>query len=430
MAPFDVSGLSTLGSALVFGGIGFGFGAALELAGFGDTRKLAAQFYLRELTVLKVMFTAIVVAAVLVAGAVSFGLLDMSRVWVNPTFVWSELAGGLVMGVGFVLGGFCPGTSLVAAATFKVDGMLFVLGGLVGVWLFGETVGAFEPFWLSGDLGRLTIQDWLGVSTGAVVLGVVALALLAFWGAEWLERRFGGGTAPAPAIGRGRRLRLTAAAALAVAGMVLAVRGEPTAEQRWAWAPHPVHQLLAGRGAFVSPAEVVALRKDTALSVQVLDLREEHAWNLFHVGGARRVDATALSESPELRSLLEAPASTITFLVDDGEARSTAAWRWLASRGAKNVYVVEGGITRWLDLYPAPACVAEKGAGEGAGWRFAYATGEALPSSWPELERSRSFRLPCATASLEDEGEHRWPEHPFTKKVKLQVRSVVKGGCG
>ena len=120
MAPFDVNGLSTLGQLLVFGAIGFGFGATLEMAGFGDTRKLAAQFYLRDMTVLKVMFTAIAVAAVLVAGATSLGWLDLSRVWVNPTFLWSELAGGLVMGIGFVVGGFCPGTSLVAAATFKI----------------------------------------------------------------------------------------------------------------------------------------------------------------------------------------------------------------------------------------------------------------------------------------------------------------------
>jgi rhodanese-related sulfurtransferase len=428
MAPFDLSGLGPVGSALVFGAIGVGFGAALELAGFGDTRKLAAQFYLRELTVLKVMFTAIVVAAVLVAGAVSLGLLDMSRVWVNPTFLWSELAGGLIMGVGFVLGGFCPGTSLVAAATFKVDGVVFVLGGLFGVWLFGESVGAYEPFWLSGDLGRFTLQDWLGLSTGAVVLGVVALALLAFWGAEWLERRFG---VPGLAASvRGAKLQLAGAAVLGAAALLLAVRGEPTTEQRWAWAPHPVHQLLAGRGAFISPAEVVALRKDTTLSVQVLDLRDEHAFNLFHVGGARRVAPEALQRA-ELRRLLEAPASAVTFLVDDGEAQAASAWRWLASRGVKNVYVVEGGVTRWLDLYPVPACVAEKAPGGEGGWRFDYAAGDALPSSWPELERSRSFRFPCATASLaEGDGEYRWPAHPFTKKVQLQTRSVVKGGCG
>src|SRR5512133_1506847 len=107
MAPYSLTA-GTIGYALTFGAIGFGFGAVLELGGFGDTRKLAAQFYLRDMTVLKVMFTAMMVAAVLVAGAASFGLLDMSRVWVNPTYLWPGIAGGLVMGVGFILRGFCP----------------------------------------------------------------------------------------------------------------------------------------------------------------------------------------------------------------------------------------------------------------------------------------------------------------------------------
>ena len=99
--------------------------------------KLAGQFYLRDMMVLKVMFTAIIVAAVLIAGASAFGLLDMSRVWVNPTYLWPGIVGGLIMGVGFVLGGFCPGTSVVAASTLKIDGMLFLAGALGGVWLFG-----------------------------------------------------------------------------------------------------------------------------------------------------------------------------------------------------------------------------------------------------------------------------------------------------
>ena len=57
-----VSGAMTAGVVLVFGLIGFAFGYTLEMAGFGDSRKLAAQFYFRELTVFKVMFTAIAVA--------------------------------------------------------------------------------------------------------------------------------------------------------------------------------------------------------------------------------------------------------------------------------------------------------------------------------------------------------------------------------
>src|SRR5512133_451520 len=98
MAPFDLTHLAgSLPYALVFGAIGFGFGAVLEMAGFGDTRKLAAQFYLRDMTVLKTMFTAIVVAAVVLFLASAFGLLELGRVWVNPTYLWPGIVGGLVM---------------------------------------------------------------------------------------------------------------------------------------------------------------------------------------------------------------------------------------------------------------------------------------------------------------------------------------------
>lgn len=435
MAPFDLSGIAgTVSYALVFGAIGFGFGAVLEMTGFGDTRKLAAQFYLTDLTVLKTMFTAIVVAAVLVFGATSLGLLDMSRVWVNPTYLWPGIVGGLVMGVGFVVGGFCPGTSLVAAATLKVDGILFVLGALVGVGLFGETVGALEPFFLSGFMGRFTLPEWLGLSTGAVLLLVVAMALFMFWGAERIERRMAG--APAPSA-RQRTLRRAGAFAIAALALVVAVRGQPTADERFARMP-ALQKLVSDGAILVHPAEVVALKKDTNVKVNVLDLRDEAAFNLFHVGGARRVSPAALQGREVLRPLVEAGPTDVTFLVAATTPEALAAWRALRTQGVLNLYVVDGGADRWLELYPPPACVASRAQGETA-WQFQYATGESLPSAWPELPSSRLFRFPCepAVASHEEAaheggGHHgyTWPAHAFTKRVKLQTKSVVKGGCG
>ena len=103
--------------------IGFGFGFVLESSGFGNSKKLAAQFYFRDMTVLKVMFGAIVTAMVLIFSHGRLGLLDFNLVWVNPTYLWSGIVGGLIMGVGFIVGGFCPGTSLVAMATLKIDGV-------------------------------------------------------------------------------------------------------------------------------------------------------------------------------------------------------------------------------------------------------------------------------------------------------------------
>jgi rhodanese-related sulfurtransferase len=175
------------------------------------------------------------------------------------------------------------------------------------------------------------------------------------------------------------------------------------------------------------------------VKADVLDLRSEAAFNLFHVGGARLVDPAALSRREELRSLQDAGATTVTFLVGESEEQALAAWRRLRVEGVTNLYVVEGGMDRWLDLYPAPACVATRAAGPagpgGSAWRFSYATGSSLPSAWPEVASSHQFRFPCQDPA-EASGAHRgghghtWPDHPFTKRVELRAKSVVKGGCG
>src|SRR3990172_6913929 len=145
---------------VLFAVIGFAFGYTLEMSGFGDSRKLAAQFYFTEMTVLKVMFTAIVTAMVLLFGAVSLGLLNFNLV------------------------GFCPTTSMASASTGKIDGMFFMLGGFFGALLFGETEKYFD-YWYThaGYFGRLTLDQVFGLPVGVVVLLVVFMALFMFWGA-------------------------------------------------------------------------------------------------------------------------------------------------------------------------------------------------------------------------------------------------------
>jgi len=192
IAPFPITTLfGKWGAYLIFLLIGFAFGSVLEMAGFGKSTKLAAQFYFKELTVLKVMFGAIIVAMVLVFGMSALGLLDYNLVWVNPTYLWPGILGGLIMGFGFIIGGFCPGTSLVAAATLKLDGIFFVLGVLFGIFLFVETVGRDDAFWHSSYMGRLTLMDTFNLPAGWVVLLVVLMALFMFWGSEKLEDIFG-----------------------------------------------------------------------------------------------------------------------------------------------------------------------------------------------------------------------------------------------
>ena len=189
MAPLDLTAIFGVnGSYLVYIGIGFCFGFILESSGFGDSRRLAAQFYFSELRVLKVMFTAIVVAMLLIFWATALGLLDYDELMVKQTWLWPGIVGGLIMGVGFILGGYCPGTSLVSTATLKVDGMFFLLGHILGVVAFGETVGYIYEFWNSSYMGRFLIPELLGLETGVVVFLVVCLAIAMFLGFGWIQR--------------------------------------------------------------------------------------------------------------------------------------------------------------------------------------------------------------------------------------------------
>jgi uncharacterized membrane protein YedE/YeeE len=170
--------------------IGTGFGFFLERSGFGSARKLTAQFYLDDLAVFKVMFTAIVTAMLGVFYLSWLGIMDLALVDLVSTNLWPQIVGGLVLGFGFVIGGYCPGTSLVAAVTGRIDGMVFVLGVLAGIFVFGEVFPLLKGFYESGDFGRLTLPQAFHLPYGLVVFLVVVTAVGGFVGAEWVERRF------------------------------------------------------------------------------------------------------------------------------------------------------------------------------------------------------------------------------------------------
>jgi len=191
MLPLYGQELITDGQGLVAAlGLGFGFGWFLERAGFGSARRLAAQFYLYDMTVLKVMFTAIVTAAVGLWALAAIGWLDLELVYLTPTSIGAQLLGGLLLGAGFIIGGYCPGTSVTAAATGSGDGALFAAGFAAGIALFAVGFPGLDRWASEASIGELTLPQVFGVSHGALVLALVIMAALMFLGAEWAERRF------------------------------------------------------------------------------------------------------------------------------------------------------------------------------------------------------------------------------------------------
>jgi uncharacterized protein len=184
----EFSTAAELGIALL---LGLGFGFALERAGFGSARKLTAVFYLWDMAVVKVMFTAIVTTMtglfVLSAG----GWMDLTELYIEPTSYLAQNLGGLVFGAGFIVGGYCPGTSLSAAATGRKDGMLFILGMLAGVMAYAEFTPGLEAWIKAGSEGELTLPALTGIGMGWWVLVFIGFLAFAGWGMGRLEHRFG-----------------------------------------------------------------------------------------------------------------------------------------------------------------------------------------------------------------------------------------------
>lgn len=196
IAPLYKLNFFGLEVSLIFGFLtGFIFGIALEKAGFGNARKLTAQFYFHDMTVFKVMFTAVVVAMVLITATGVIGILDFDLLYINPTHLWAQIVGALMLGVGFTVGGYCPGTSIVAIASGKLDGMVYVAGFFAGLFLFPNIFDSIHDLYEAGHMGRILLTDVTGMSRVVLVSVITILAILSFYGAtkveKWAKEKWG-----------------------------------------------------------------------------------------------------------------------------------------------------------------------------------------------------------------------------------------------
>ena len=169
--------------------IGAAFGFILEASGFSSSRNIAGVFYGYNFVVLRVFFTAMIVAMVGLLYFSYFGWIDINLVFVLPTYLNSMLLGGFIMGLGFVIGGFCPGTSYTAVAIGKIDGIVFAIGTFVGIFIFSEAFPLFENFYTANDLGPVTIGEMFGISNELVAFLFVMMAIVAFYVTWLIEKR-------------------------------------------------------------------------------------------------------------------------------------------------------------------------------------------------------------------------------------------------
>jgi hypothetical protein len=167
--------------------LGMGFGFALESSGFSSSRKIIGTFFGYDFVVVKVFFTAAIVSSLGLLYLSYLGLVDFSLLYIQPTFITSAIVGGIIMGIGFAMGGFCPGTSVCASAVGRIDGIVFLGGMFIGVFIFSEAFPLFETMYYSNSLGAKMINEVLGISPELFTFLLVLMAIGMFYGASWIQ---------------------------------------------------------------------------------------------------------------------------------------------------------------------------------------------------------------------------------------------------
>ena len=169
--------------------LGMAFGYVLESAGFSSSRKLVGVFYGYDFAVLRVFFTAALTAAIGLLFMDYFGWINMAALDGLPARVYPIIVGGIIMGMGFVTGGFCPGTCVTAIGIGKLDGYVFFVGIMLGVFVFSEMFPLFENFYNSSNVGDVTVAEYFNISPYWFMAGISVIAIIAFYVTLLIRKR-------------------------------------------------------------------------------------------------------------------------------------------------------------------------------------------------------------------------------------------------
>lgn len=357
--------------------IGLAFGFALERAGFGSSRRLAGIFYFRDMTVLRVMFTALITSMLGLGLVSTLGLIDVaSQVHLLPTVYGAQAVGGLIFGVGFVLSGWCPGTAAVGAASGKLDALVFLLGALIGSIAFNETYG-----WTEGLRGEGQVLVAFGMAPTAFALLFTLAAIGAFYFAEWVERRTAGG---GPYL-HSRFLRAFSLG-LGIAAVALAVlpAGQGAAAGGAALGPREAAEAALLRAIdaaedHIEPEDLADRLMQGQPDLVLIDVRTPEEYAEFHVRGAENVP---LAELPA--RLAPYKDRGLIVLYSNGMTHPAQARDSLARLGYGNVYMLTDGLEGFRERVLKPVSLrseplAPEQAERVRAWRSFFLAAEGRP---------------------------------------------------
>ncbi|MBW7847407.1 MAG: YeeE/YedE family protein [Bacteroidales bacterium] len=342
MGPFIPQGLINPELSLFFAFvIGLGFGYVLEQAGFSNSTKLAGVFYGYDFVVLRVFFTAAVTAAVGLLLFDYMGWVEYDLMYINPTFLKSAIVGGVIMGFGFILGGYCPGTSVAGAVIGKIDAMFYLVGILAGIFFFGTFYETFKPLYTADDLGDIVVYDSLGMNRDLFMFIFGLIALTSFVVTKKIEDKVNGITPPYKGLFH-PSYNLPFFLLIALITLNLVLPGQPRSK----WYETPATTLLdeAASGKYYVGFDEVAYKMlhEGENDLLLVDVRGADDFSRFSLPGAVNVPLKEILGTRAERLIQKSDKKVVLYSYSSSDADQ--AWMLLRRAGFRNIHVLKDGL--------------------------------------------------------------------------------------
>ncbi len=361
---YGLGALDSTGAFFAAFVIGIFFGLSLERAGFGSSRRLAGIFYFKDMSVLKVMFTALLTAMLGLCIISSFGGIDIAdQIYVMKTYYGTYMAAGILFGIGFVMGGWCPGTAAVGLASGKMDAAVFFVGALIGSIGFNELFPFIKSFYTwgkssqqaFGEPGLAFVYTSLRMSKTAFAFLFTLAAVGCFWGSEALEKKVAGEKVGGKYLDT-PFLKALSIALIVTAGSLFLLSTPPVGTEKPeiargtlpAQAPAAMEKALltavASAEDHVEPEDLADLLLKGASGVIAVDIRPETEFRRFHIRGAVNI------QMPDLPAFAEQNRNVRRIvLYSNGMTHPAQTRDSLARLGFNNVYLLTDGLIGFVD---------------------------------------------------------------------------------
>lgn len=333
--------------------LGVAFGWCLEQAGLGNSRRVAGVFYFQDMLVLKVMLSAAITSVIGLGLLFTFGILRPESVFIQPTILGAQIAGGLIFGIGLVMSGWCPATATVGAASGRLDAVVFILGVIVGSYIFNLSFDYIEFWYAWGNIGESLAFKVLGLRYHDFILLFTVVAVVLFWLSELIEEKFSFAAVAARSSG----LWVYSVVALLGASMVVAagMPGRSTLPVTGNFDSSALLAALNSGSDLISPQDLARAMIAGQKKIALVDLRHAEEFDIWKIRGSVNSSIDSLNHMLERYRKHD-----LVILCSNDGISAGQAWVLARAAGYENVVILDGGVRSFAEQVLKPVSLRDE----------------------------------------------------------------------